>query len=124
MHGLKSLQFGTGSYKLCSQPHPPTLTHTHPHIAKKRSHSPTQTHPHTAKKRSHSPTPSQIKVTITHTHPHPAKKRSYPPTPRQEKVRPTHTQPHPAKKGHTYQNPAINIWERKFFLYPLVNQIY
>ena len=52
--------FFLGSYKPSTHLYPPT----HPHLAKKRSHSPTPAHygTHTQlKKRSHSPTP-------THTH--------------------------------------------------------
>ena len=79
-----------GSYKPCTHPHPPTLTHTHPY-----SPIPTNTHPHPptpSQKRSHSLITSQKKkVTLTHNHPHPANK----------KVTLTHTHPHPDKKGHT-----------------------
>ena len=103
------------SYKPCTHPHPPTLTHTQP----KKSH----THPHPL-------TPSQKMVTLTHTHPQPAKKRSqsptpthtqhkrghnhpHPPTRSQEKVTTTHTQP---KKRHTHPNSAVNVGKRKFFV--------
>ena len=61
LSSLKKVKF-SGSYKPCTHPHPPTLTHIDPHSAKK-SH----THPRP-------PTPSQKKVTLTHTYPHPAKK--------------------------------------------------
>ena len=55
-----------GSYKPCTHPHPPILTHTYPHPAKKRS----------------DPlTPSHTRPRKGHSHSHPAKKRSCPPTP-------------------------------------------
>ena len=66
-------------------------------------HSPTpaHTHPHQAKKRSHSPTPSQEKVTLTHTQPRKGHTHPHPPTPSERKVSLTHTHPHPDKKGYT-----------------------
>ena len=110
------------------------LTQTHPHL-----HKIAYTHPHPAKKRSHSPTSSQKKW---YTHPHPAKKRSHSPTtihtqpekghthlqpsiPSQKKV---HIHSHLAKKSHTdltttcqknvhiHLNLAVYLWIRKFFI--------
>ena len=62
----------TGSYKPCTHPHPPTLTHTRPHP----------------------PTSSQKKVTLTHTHPHQPKKgltHPHPPKKMSQSSTPTHT---------------------------------
>ena len=99
----------TGSCKLCTHPHSPTLTHTQSKKGHIHPHPPTP-----AKKRSHSPTPTQKEVTLIHTyphlakkghtHPHPPKKRSHSSTPthtQPKKVALTHTHPNPDKKGHT-----------------------
>ena len=118
------------SYKPCTHPHPPTITHIHLQSAKKGSHSPTPTHtqpkkvtpshnqPHPPKKGSptHLLTPSQNTVALTHTHTKTAhtyshrtisiQKRPYPLTP-------AHTQPN---KGHTNLNLTVNLWKRKFFI--------
>ena len=77
------------------------LTHTLPHLAKKRSHSPTP-----SQKRSHSPTPTHTQLKKDHNYLHPT-------TPSQKRVTPTHTQP---EKGHTDLNLAVNQWKRKFFI--------
>ena len=95
-----SCQFWKGSYKPCTHPHPPTLTHTlpHPHTPSQKKITPTHTHPHPAKNKGHHPhlpTPSQKKVTLTHTHQHKAKKRS-------QKATVAHTRP---KKGYTHPHP-------------------
>ena len=66
-----------GNYKPC------TLSHTHPHPAKKRSQPPTPTH--TKPKRSHSLMPTHTQPKKDHTQP--------------KKVTPIHTHPQPTKEG-------------------------
>ena len=83
---MVKVHFTMSSYKRCTHPHTPTLTHTHLRPAKKRSHSPTPTHTQPKK---------------GHTHPHPptpSQKRSHPPTLSHKKVTPTHTPTHNWKK--------------------------